>query len=70
MSRPSSNQRGAPACSRNHAAISASQPSSVGPFWTASRVKPCSHSARGFHSLAAVPVGHPASAATAAFSAA
>eukprot|EP00969_Alexandrium_andersonii_P355396 15444302-Alexandrium_andersonii.AAC.1 len=50
MSRSSSNHRGAPACSRNHAAISASQPLSTGPSWTASSEKPWGHSANGFQS--------------------
>eukprot|EP00969_Alexandrium_andersonii_P338177 14945556-Alexandrium_andersonii.AAC.1 len=53
--RSSSNRRGAPACSRNHAAISAPQPSAGGAQRAASRVNPCSQSARGFQSLAAVP---------------
>eukprot|EP00969_Alexandrium_andersonii_P370220 15476799-Alexandrium_andersonii.AAC.1 len=41
-SRSSSNQRGAPACSRNHAAISASQPSAGGAQRAASSANPCS----------------------------
>eukprot|EP00969_Alexandrium_andersonii_P061177 2696831-Alexandrium_andersonii.AAC.1 len=50
--------------------MSASQPSSAGASRAASSMKSCNQPAIGFQSLAAVSVGQPASAATAAFSAA